>query len=149
VYNLATLNIELYFITQEDLKMKRRFLFVVFVGTLLATVSVIIGCANSENPVPDPNPVPSPTTGTVTIVNQSEYDIIFVEIDDAELEADVIYEPGITIAKRGGTKSYTIDAPGKYKVYVDDANYGSTYSSVFTLQAGGSKTLIYNGTLLY
>jgi len=123
--------------------MKKKLVLAGIIGVLLVFGMVLVGCDNGTT---DDN-----NTGSITITNQSDYDITFVEIDDATTpnNSDIVWDPDITITRRGGKKTYTVDAPGKYIVIVEDAGYGRTYSSMFSLPAGGSKSLTYNGTLLY
>jgi len=130
--------------------MKKGNLFLLGMLAVLLTFGlVLIGCDDGGNNGPSPTPTPTPTTGTIRITNQSEYNIINVMVTDAEIGAEVVFDSGIKIDKRGGSKTYTVDAPAKYIVAVEDESENYNYSTMFTLQAGSSKSITWNGTLLY
>jgi hypothetical protein len=135
--------------------MKTRMVLTGIFGILLIFGLILTGCDTGTNGGSDTSgnntgggKEETPTTGNITIKNTSgNYAIAWVEVTDVTT-GNAIIDEAVSIATKGGSKTYTVD-PGKYIVTIwDDSDY-DTSSTQFQIYAGGSRTLTFTGLELY
>jgi hypothetical protein len=125
---------------------KKVFLTGIFSIILIFGMLVVVGCDNGTTDNGDG--ASGNDYGAITIINNSnQYNITYVEVYDVSTDETVFYE-FVTITK-GSRKTFNQIEPGdKLKVYIEDSGEDSMESLQFSLRAGGSKTLTYDGLSL-
>jgi hypothetical protein len=118
----------------------------IFSIILIFGMLVVVGCDNGTTD--NGNGAGGNDYGAITIINNSnQYNITYVEVYDVSTDETVFYE-FVTIA-RGSRKTFDqIDPGDRLKVYIEDSGEDYMESLQFSLRAGGSKTLTYDGLSL-
>jgi hypothetical protein len=135
--------------------MKKRLVLTVMFSMVLAFGTALVGCDTGTGGGDDSGGYTGggtgTGTGTIKVVNNSQYNwdmIVTVSIGDVTSESNPVLELA-SISPGGGSKTYSgLTAGHSYAVGVSDIDGTQYKSSTFTLNAGATRTVTYNGDKL-